>query len=63
MTTKLNISTTKNKNKINERRVEEKGKGIDKGAGFGAKNGNINEDRDNYPDSDGKVLNPADPDP
>ena len=63
MTTKLNISTTKNKNKINERRVEEKGKGIDKGAGFGAKNGNNYKDRDNYPDSDGKVLNPADPDP
>ena len=46
MTTKLNISTTKNKNKINEKRVEEKGKGIDKGGGFGAKSGNITDDRD-----------------
>ena len=42
MITQLNISITKNKNKTNEKRVEKKGKGIDKGGGFGAKNGNIN---------------------
>ena len=38
MTSQLNISITKNKNKSNEKRVEKKGKGIDKGGGFGAKN-------------------------
>ena len=54
MTTKLNISTTKNNNKTNEKRVEEKGKGIDKGGGFGAKNGNITDDRDKMVKGEGQ---------
>ena len=57
MTTKLNISTKKNKNKINEKRVEEKGKGIDTGGRFGVKNGNINDDRDKMEGGPLKIPN------
>ena len=44
MIIKLNKNTLENKNKTNEKSVEEKGKGINQGGRFGAKNGNIIDD-------------------